>query len=391
MKTIVEFYDHELLNNIINILAFKPERAVFLYDKTDVSTEILKDIERACKTQVGHFKLTLIEIDGMCIQNIYEACKKIITSYPECYVDITGGGEFAAIGAYLACAESFVPIFKINFEREKLISAYGCEPLETAFSLPRLSMETILTARGASIGGHGHPQPDPAQYDALLRFSGAVFNDIKGWKNTCSYLQTGSADFYDEKKPLLFSSPESIHRPDGMKAMPDRKFLELAQELGLIYGLRSSRGNISFAFSKEPVKKYMTDFGTWLELYCYIELMKSDLFDDVRLSLKINWEDPKKVFPVIANEIDVTFFSGIHPVFLSCKLSEPSPEALYEMSVYSTFFGGMHSKCILVTLSDFSAPQSNIAKRAQDMGISIIGGSTIRTGHFLDAVQKAVL
>jgi hypothetical protein len=111
----------------------------------------------------------------------------------------------------------------------------------------------------------------------------------------------------------------------------------------------------------------------------------------VRLSLKINWDDPKKVFPVIANEIDVTFFSGIQPVFLSCKLSEPSPEALYEMSVYSTFFGGMHSNGILVTLSDFSAAQSNIAKRAQNMGISIIGASTIRTGHFMDALQKAVI
>jgi hypothetical protein len=204
----------------------------------------------------------------MCIQNIYETCKKVITSYPECYVDITGGGEFAAIGAYLACTESFVPIFKIDFKHEKLISAYGCEPLETAFSLPRLTMDTLLTARGAGIGGHGHPQPEPALFDALLRFAGAVFSDIKGWKNTCSYLQTGCAEYCDERNPFIFSCPAFLHRPDGMKVTPEMKFLELAQELGLIYGLRKKYENLSFTFSKDSVKKYMTDFGTWLELFC---------------------------------------------------------------------------------------------------------------------------
>ena len=92
----------------------------------------------------------------------------------------------------------------------------------------------------------------------------------------------------------------------------------------------------------------------------------------------------------ITNEIDVTLFCGIHPVFISCKLSEPSSEALQELSVYRSYFGGRHSRCILVTLAAIHKDRSYVFARAKEMGITLLDGSVIRSGKLAEAVQQAV-
>lgn len=132
----------------------------------------------------------------------------------------------------------------------------------------------------------------------------------------------------------------------------------------------------------------MTDFGTWLELYCYISLHDCGVYNDVRLSVKVDWDGERKSRPEVTNEIDVTFFRGVHPVFLSCKLAEPAPEALHELSVYKSYFGGGYSKCILATLSAIDRENTHIGKRAQEMDIALIDATDIREGRFLQRVAE---
>ena len=117
----------------------------------------------------------------------------------------------------------------------------------------------------------------------------------------------------------------------------------------------------------------MTDYGTWLELYTYISIKKDPMFDDVRLSVKIDWNTKNQIFSGVINEIDITFFSGIRPVFISCKLSEPSSEALQELSMYPNYFGGRY-----------------IFKRARDMKINLIDGKTIKKGKFINNIKEIV-
>ena len=66
------------------------------------------------------------------------------------------------------------------------------------------------------------------------------------------------------------------------------------------------------------------------------------------MSTKINWEPKRTYFMEITNEIDVTFMAGIRPYFISCKLSEPASDALQEISVYPSYFGGEGSKWAFV-------------------------------------------
>ena len=108
------------------------------------------------------------------------------------------------------------------------------------------------------------------------------------------------------------------------------------------------------------------------------------------MSVKIDWNGQRKIPVEVTNEIDVTCFYGIHPVFISCKLSEPSSEALQELSIYKSYFGGRHSRCILVTLANLNPERSYPVWRAKEMGIHLIDGNSIRRGTFIKDILKAL-
>ena len=124
--------------------------------------------------------------------------------------------------------------------------------------------------------------------------------------------------------------------------------------------------------------------------YIYILIKQCKDFKDARLSVVINWDKERLDQVEILNEIDVTFFSGIHPVFVSCKLSEPNSEALQELSIYRSYFGGRQSKCVLVTLASIKKEKSHLRKRAKDMKIDIIDGKDVKNGNFINKLKRVL-
>ena len=190
--------------------------------------------------------------------------------------------------------------------------------------------------------------------------------------------------------PPFFSAPAQIPVSNGSYANGDKSFFHLASQLELISDYQQEKHWISFTFSNSSIRHYLTDYGTCLELYTYISLSRSNAFHDVQMSVKIDWNGERKIPVEVTNEIDVTCFYGIHPVFISCKLSEPSSEALQELSIYRSYFGGRHSRCVLVTLSSLDPDRSYSVWRAKEMGIHLIDGNSIRRGTLVKDMIKAL-
>ncbi len=390
MDCLVEIYDREQINNIFVVLSFRPKKVVVIYDAKETNAEDLILVEKACTLKIKNIKFEFVEIDSESIDDINIKCKKIIHDNPDCYFDITGGNEMFAIGAYLACTSTFTPIFKINLSECRLINIYGCKYLENILSIPKMSLDVILATHGASINGSTHPTPNAKIYNSILTFCDEIFRDVQRWKDLCFYLQMGTSNFSIEHNNLLFMAPKSISHAGGKVKIENFSLLNLAEELGFISNLNIKSKKVSFLFKNNTIKRYMTDYGTWLELYTYISIKKDPMFDDVRLSVKIDWNTKNQIFSGVINEIDITFFSGIRPVFISCKLSEPSSEALQELSMYPNYFGGRYSKCILVTLATIKNDRSYIFKRARDMKINLIDGKTIKKGKFINNIKEIV-
>ena len=210
MDCLLEVYDREQINNILDVLAFSPKKAVFLYDPRTADAEDLRAVETACRLRLPRLEVEAVPADLGDLNAVYRACKGVVRRNEGCFVDITGGGELGAVGAYLACKETYSPIFIVDPPRGSLRSIAGCRELERSFRLPRFTMDVLLAAHGAAIAGYGHPKPDKSMHQALLSFCGRVFDDIPRWKDLCLYLQTGCASFPVEDDRGRFYAPQEI-------------------------------------------------------------------------------------------------------------------------------------------------------------------------------------
>lgn len=390
MLCLVKVIDKQKINNILSALFFKPKKVVFLYDnKYSFRTEI-DGIKKAFKLKLSKSEVEFVEYDSLNIDSIIRTCTGVIHKNPICYFDITGAGEFGAIGAYLACQKTFTPIFKLDTHSRKLINVYGCNSLEGVFKMPELTMDTVFTLNDASVIGHQREEPERETFKNILAYCEYIFKDIEAWKDLCLFLQTACAREDKEVPYKFFYSSKEISCSNSSVKFEGEELLRSAEKLNLINNLNLTNNTVSFYFKNAKIKKYMTDFGVWLELFCYINLKNCNNFNDVRISTRINWEPTRSYFMEITNEIDITFMAGIRPYFISCKLSEPASDALQEISIYPSYFGGADSKCALVVLESINKEKSYIYKRAHDMGICIIDGKDIKSGRFIELINESL-
>ena len=381
-------YNEDQMYNLISIFSFYPKKVILLYDKNFSNIQHMNNLKFACKAKLQNTEFEYVNIDSSNVDRVTKTCTNIIHRNPNCYFDITGAGELGVIGAYLACKKTFTPIFKIQLPNEGLVNIYGCHSLAKNFKFPNLSIDTIFAAKGTYVSGHNHPTPPQSLFGSILEFCSEVFKDIDKWKELCFYLQTGKAKFLQSGRPNFFEAPKCINVAKSKICLRGEDLLKKAQQLNLISQLNFSNDYVSFYFRNDLIKRYMTDFGVWLELYCYIKLETCHLFHDVRLSVKIDWNQSEHSLIEIVNEIDITFFYKTIPCFLSCKLSEPSSDALQELSVYPSYFGGKNSKSILVILSTINKNSSYIFKRAKSMDITLIDGNVIKQNRFIDEIKR---
>lgn len=361
MNCLIELYNDDQISNLTVIFSFMPKKVILLYDINCVDTSSMDYLKFACLSKMPNIKFEYKGFDSSNIDKIIKNFTNIIHKNPRCYFDITGASELGVIGAYLACKKTFTPIFKLNIPLNKLINIYGCKSLEKKFTLPNLTMDTIFAAHGATISGHNHPAPSPNLFNSILEFCDLVFENPTNWKELCLYLQTGNARFPQLLKKNYFWAPKIMPTPKTKIKFLSAPLLKKAESAGLIYNLDLAEDSVSFYFKSDKIKRYLTDFGVWLELYCYIKLIECNLFHDVRISVKIDWNNTDDNHLVeIINEIDITFFYKTRPCFLSCKLSEPSSDALQELSIYPSYFGGKNSKSILVVLNSVNKKNSYI-------------------------------
>lgn len=390
MECLAVLYDNEQINNLLPIFAFRPKNVVILYDYKYTPVKNLEYIKNVCEEKFPKIVVEYKGYDGLSIENITKTCTAVIHKKNSCFFDITGAGEFGAIGAYQACRKTFTPIFKLDVLGKKLINVFGCKSLEKNFVMPKLNIENIFALHGAKITGYNHFSPFNEIFDSLLEFCYNVFKDIELWKQTCLYLQSGNTNFSQGYNNLFFKAPTNISKGNFKISLKDFNFLKLAEKLKFIYKLNVSYDKVSFFYKDKKIKSYLCDFGIWLELFCYINLKREKMFHDVRMSVKFEWNKNKNKLMEITNEIDLTFFYGIHPYFISCKLSEPSADALRELSMYPSYFGGTNSKSALVVVSKINKERSYTYTRAHDMGICIIDGEIIQKGQFVDEIKRSL-
>ena len=164
------------------------------------------------------------------------------------------------------------------------------------------------------------------------------------------------------------SGPYTVKGERGSRIdAPEDALRELA-DIGFIRELRITPEQVSFRFRDGQIRSWLRDVGSVLETYVYKACLDTGVFDDVRLSVIVDWEGENRDGSV-SNELDVMCCRGVVPLFISCKTCDVKTEALNELAVLRDRFGGEMARAAIVTAERGNARMRN---RAAELNIQVI-------------------
>lgn len=318
-------------------------------------------------------------------QSIATCLKRIITDYPDCVLDITGGSDAALFSAGRVCAGLDIPVFTYSRKQNSfynIINASFLHALECTLSLDTES--SFLMAGGAVRTGRVN-NSILAGYQTLYQPFFRVFLQYRReWNRIIGYLQKVSQPRERDAVSLMVEASREVKGEHGQRLQAPIQALQALEEIGMIRRLDLSGEMISFAFRDHQCRNWLRDVGSVLELYVYDCCIATGLFADVRTSVVVDWEgDGRK--DNVTNEIDVFAVSGIRPVFISCKACDVKTESLNELAILRDRFGNGLARAAIVTTE---RGRGIMRRRAEELDILVIDLDDIQQGEMSACLAK---
>ncbi len=387
MELLIEFYDKDVLKNIVAPLSLRPKKVIYFYDSSMQDMLVFASLKKCLERNIPGIKLEHYPIGISSVDKISRQITRVVDRHgtSECALDLTGGSELMLLAGYKAGCKLNIPLLHTDLVNKRITDL--ADDSLIAKIVP-LTLEDFVDARGACFVGESHRPPSKERFAAIQEMARFLFERLFQWKYTCSFIQTVAAKTLPHE--LFMESKWNIHMKNGKAIYPDTEILEKFNELGFLQGLQIQEGKqVQFTFSSIEDRQYCISFGVWLELYVYIAAAQCGVFNDVKLGTMIDWNAFDRI-TVAGNEIDVILMDESLPVFISCKLREADTAALNELLIAKKRLGGWFSKGIIVTYSKEKKIQTGTYKRAQELGLELLDATDIMAEDFGQRLVKTI-
>ena len=209
VKTLVELYDKEAVENVLGACIFEPEMVVYICDERDSSMRKETAVDRLFKSRGLRSRARFYYIDTSDPARIHRTLEAVVRDYPGCVFDCTGGKDLVLLAAGVFCREKGLPAYYIDTQRAKFVDLGGCEALKSRFRLPQLTAEDIFSIAGARLVGSGHfaveELGEELENDAR-RIWPVVFRDPAAWGKLVGFFQAAG----DSGQGLSVDAPHTL-------------------------------------------------------------------------------------------------------------------------------------------------------------------------------------
>ncbi|MDO5602461.1 MAG: hypothetical protein Q4G07_06795 [Oscillospiraceae bacterium] len=392
VETLVELFDAEPIENILATRVFSPKTTVFLCDEKTPRRK-----RRVVETMLANWgmktKTEFYQTDANCFDSILRVMEQILKKHPGCVFDFNGGRDLMLLAAGIFCKEHGVPGFFIDMASLRFYDVFGCACLKEKFILPRFRVKDILAGAGARIEGYGHYRPektDKEMADDVLKVWDILWSDQSAFAGQVGWFQQVLKNNGEEKSPALTAkAPVHFRVNDRMEVKAEEKVLQKLHEAGILTQLVYRDGQAGMTFKNEALRSCLTSHGIWLELYGFLKAYRTAWFNDVKTSVLIGWTEENDLpHSETRNEMDIMLVKGVTPVFVSCKMGQPTPLALSEVRLLSGRFGGELAKTVLLTASDVFHQNPALYNRARELGVAVIDKNDIAEDAVAQRLQQ---
>lgn len=381
MRTIVEFYDKDDLDNVLSALVYAPERVVYIVpDGTDCPA-LEARYQGVLRRQGIETQMRFIPVDLYSFSGIRRTLVTLLKEEGPFVFDMTGGNDISLAAMGAVSAERKVPLLRFEPESKRPHWYLGKCPFETQRQ-PKLSCRDWFALYGAegcadSKAFEAWTMDEELGRDVELLWQFCA-KDISAWNEDCGFPARLVFKSSGGEGLSVSLSAESFKK-EMRRPKWDKDFLLYMNEHGLILDLAVTEQRVSFRVKNEQVLRVLKKAGNLLELHTCFTALSTGKYHDCRTGVYINWEgvstERKKERWETTNELDVFLIRGVTPVFISCKNGEVRNEALYELQSIAERFGGKHVKKALVStyVTPSSASRNHLYRRAEHMGIKLVG------------------
>ena len=373
---LVELFDHHTIEkNVYQTFICDCDEVLFLSLKKIAEDERLA-LKHFLLNQVSHVKQ--VHFRQISLDKITDDLNLFLTNYDSVTLDVFGGDSILAIFLYQYCLEKQLPIIAIDIEQGKQFKWKMGKVEKEELVIPNLTIEQLIALRGGKLIKSKRPKYSPKQITAIKKLANyAILNAEEWYQITQFFALAKTTDFHAETARVLESNGKKYPYPESM--------IPLLTEANLIHIDEESSDHISYTFSSPEAQLLCRTKGHILELYLYLLAIESEYFDECMIGAEIDWNG---IFPEIdnvQNEIDIVLRKGQSIIFISCKMTDLSVEAINELEVYANHFAG--ETCLkLIVCSGKINPVYN--HRCQEYGVLVIKQDQI--SNLIPMLQKQI-
>lgn len=373
---LVELFDHHTIEkNVYQTFICDCDEVLFLSLKKITEEERLS-LKHFLLDQVSHVKQ--VHFRQISLDKITDDLNLFLTNYDSVTLDVFGGDSILAIFLYQYGLEKQLPIIAIDIEQGKQFKWKMGKVEKEELVIPNLTIEQLMALRGGKLIKSKQPKYSPKQITTIKKLANyAILNPEEWYQITQFFALAKTIDFHAETVKVLESNGKRYSYPESM--------ISLLTEANLIHIDAESSEHISYTFSSSEAQLLCRTKGHILELYLYLLAIESEYFDECMIGAEIDWNG---IFPEVdnvQNEIDVVLRKGQSIIFISCKMTDLSVEAINELEVYANHFAG--ETCLkLIVCSGKINPVYN--HRCQEYGVLVIKQDQI--SNLIPMLQKQI-
>ena len=373
---LIELYDrHTIEKNVYQTFICDCDEVLFLSLKKITEEERLS-LKHFLLNQVSHVKQ--VHFRQISLDKITDDLNLFLTNYDSVTLDVFGGDSILAIFLYQYGLEKQLPIIAIDIEQGKQFKWKMGKVEKEELVIPGLTIEQLMALRGGKLIKSKQPKYSPKQMITIKKLANyAILNPEQWYQITQFFALAKTIDFHAETVKVLESNGKRYSYPESM--------IPLLTEANLIHIDAESFEHISYTFSSSEAQLLCRTKGHILELYLYLLAIESEYFDECMIGAEIDWNG---IFPEVdnvQNEIDVVLRKGQSIIFISCKMTDLSVEAINELEVYANHFAG--ETCLkLIVCSGKINPVYN--HRCQEYGVLVIKQDQI--SNLIPMLQKQI-
>lgn len=373
---LVELFDHHTIEkNVYQTFICDCDEVLFLSLKKITEEEKLS-LKHFLLDQVSHVKQ--VHFRQISLDKITDDLNLFLTNYDSVTLDVFGGDSILAIFLYQYGLEKQLPIVAIDIEQGKQFKWKMGKVEKEELVIPDLTIEQLMALRGGKLIKSKQPKYSPKQMITIKKLANyAILNPEQWYQITQFFALAKTIEFHAETVKVLESNGKRYSYPESM--------IPLLTEANLIHIDEESSKHISYTFSSPEAQLLCRTKGHILELYLYLLAIESEYFDECMIGAEIDWNG---IFPEVdnvQNEIDVVLRKGQSIIFISCKMTDLSVEAINELEVYANHFAG--ETCLkLIVCSGKINPVYN--HRCQEYGVLVIKQDQI--SNLIPMLQKQI-